>query len=304
MKKLLLCSILIIVVTYVVSSIFIRKDPLKKFSLNEDYMIRVKRTSGVIETIPFEDYIIGVVSGEMPVSFDIEALKAQAVASRSYALTKMIQNINNEYDVVDTTSNQVYQDNEMLRSKWKTSYDTNIAKIKEAVLGTKGEYLTYKGEVVNAFFFSTSTGKTENCNEIWGGNLPYLVSVDSTWDSEISPVFNTDNTYLLNDFYSLLNLPYQEKVSVDILEKTSTGRIKKIKINNKEFKSTDIVKLLSLRSSYFEINQDNNLIHINIKGNGHGVGMSQYGALGMAKKGYKYDEILKHYYTGVEISKM
>lgn len=303
MKKLLLCSILIIVVTYVVSFMFTRIDLFKKFNFNEDSTIRVKKTSGEIIAIPFEDYIIGVVSGEMPASFDIEALKAQAVASRSYALTKMLQNMKNEYDVVDTISNQVYQDDDTLKSKWQSSYDANIAKIKEAVFSTRGEYLTYNGEVVNAFFFSTSTGKTENCNEIWGGNLPYLVSVDSTWDIE-SPVFKTNKTYSLNDFYASLDIPYQEKVEIDIIDKTSTGRIKKLKINNKEFNSSDIVKLLSLRSSYFEIEQKDNQIYINIKGNGHGVGMSQYGALGMAKEGYKYDEILKHYYTGVEISKM
>ena len=303
MKKLLLCSILIVVVTYVVSFMFKRIDPLKKFNFNEDSTIRVKKTSGEIITIPFEDYILGVVSGEMPASFDIEALKAQAVASRSYALTKMIQNVNNEYDVVDTISNQVYQDDETLKNKWQSSYDVNIAKIKEAVFSTRGEYLTYKGEVVNAFFFSTSTGKTENCNEIWGGNLPYLVSVDSAWD-EISPVFNTNKSFSLNDFYAILDLPYQDKVEINIIDKTSTGRIKRLKINNKEFNSSDIVKLLSLRSSYFEIGQNNDQIYINIKGNGHGVGMSQYGALGMAKQGYKYDEILKHYYTGVELSKM
>lgn len=304
MKKLLLCSILIVVVTYVVSFTFVRKDPLKDFNFNENSTIRVKRSSGDIENISFEDYIIGVVSGEMPVSFDIEALKAQAVAARSYALTKMIQNKNNEYDVVDTISNQVYQDDETLRNKWNSSYDANIAKIKEAVLGTRGEYLTYNGEVVNAFFFSTSAGKTENCVEVFGGNLPYLVSVDSEWDREISPVFSVNKNYTLNDFYAALDLPYQDKVVVDILEKTSTGRVKTLKINNKEFKSSDVVKRLSLRSSFFEIEQNNDQIYINTKGYGHGVGMSQYGAYGMAKQGYKYDEILKHYYTGVEISKM
>ncbi len=303
MKKLLLCSFLIIVVTYVVSFMFIRKDPLKRFNFNENGIIRVKRISGNIEKIPFEEYIIGVVAGEMPASFDIEALKAQAVAARSYALTKMLQNKDNAYDVVDTISNQVYQDDATLRDKWKSSYDTNIAKIKEAVLGTRGEYLTYNGEVVNAFFFSTSSGKTENCKEVFGGNLPYLISVDSKWDS-ISPVFSTNKTFNLNDFYAALDLPYQDSVVIDILETTSTGRIKTLRINNKEFRSADIVKILSLRSSYFEIEQEENQIFINTKGNGHGVGMSQYGAYGMAKEGYKYDEILKHYYTGVEISKM
>ena len=240
----------------------------------------------------------------MPVSFDIEALKAQAVAARSYVLTKMIQNINNSYDVVDTVSNQVYLDDDKLRSNWGANYENNIAKIKEAVLGTRGEYLTYNGEVVNAFFFSTSVGKTENCVDVFGGNLPYLVSVSSTWDENVSPVFSVNNTFTLNDFYAGLDLPYNEKINVEIINTTSTGRIKKIKINEKEYTGSEVAKLLSLRSAFFTIEQDGDKVYVNTKGYGHGVGMSQYGAYGMAKEGYKYDEILKHYYTGVEISKM
>ncbi len=301
MKKLLLCSILIIVVTYVVSLMFVRNQ-IKEFNFSENSIIRVKTNQGIIK-IPFEEYIIGVVAGEMPANFNIEALKAQAVASRSYALTKMIQNKNNPYDVTNDTSNQVYQDDNTLKNKWKSSYNTNIAKIKEAVLSTRGEYLTYKGEVVNAFFFSTSPGKTENCKEVFGGDLPYLVSVESSWDN-ISPVFNYNKSYNLKDFYNLLDIPYQELLVVDIIERTSTGRQKLLKINNKEYKSREVVKLLSLKSSFFEIEQKDNQVYISTKGNGHGVGMSQYGAEGMAQEGYKYSEILKHYYRGVEISKM
>ncbi len=301
MRKLLLCSILIIVVTYVVSLMFVRNQ-IKEFNFSENSIIRVKTNQGIIK-IPFEEYIIGVVAGEMPANFNIEALKAQAVASRSYALTKMIQNKNNPYDVTNDTSNQVYQDDNTLKNKWKSSYNTNIAKIKEAVLSTRGEYLTYKGEVVNAFFFSTSPGKTENCKEVFGGDLPYLVSVESSWDN-ISPVFNYNKSYNLKDFYNLLDIPYQELLVVDIIERTSTGRQKLLKINNKEYKSREVVKLLSLKSSFFEIEQKDNQVYISTKGNGHGVGMSQYGAEGMAQEGYKYSEILKHYYRGVEISKM
>lgn len=301
MRKLLLCSILIIVVTYVVSLMFVRNQ-IKEFNFSENSIIRVKTNQGIIK-IPFEEYIIGVVAGEMPANFNIEALKAQAVASRSYALTKMIQNKNNNYDVTNDTSNQVYQDDNTLKNKWKSSYNTNIAKIKEAVLSTRGEYLTYKGEVVNAFFFSTSPGKTENCKEVFGGDLPYLVSVESSWDNA-SPVFNYNKSYNLKDFYNLLDIPYQELLVVDIIERTSTGRQKLLKINNKEYQSREVVKLLSLKSSFFEIEQKDNQVYISTKGNGHGVGMSQYGAEGMAQEGYKYGEILKHYYRGVEISKM
>lgn len=304
MKKLFLLSLSLILISFIVCNIFINRINGEIFNYKESTYIRVKRNStGNIEVIPFEEYIIGVVSGEMPVSFDIEALKAQAVASRSYALTKMNQNVNNDFDVVDTISNQVYLDDNTLRKNWGKNYDKNIKKIKEAVNKTSGEYLSYNGSVINAFFFSTSTGKTENCVDVFGGNLPYLVSVDSKWD-EISPVFSVNNTYSLNDFYAGLDLPYSSTINVEIEDTTSTGRIKKIKINGKEFTGNDVTKRLSLRSSFFKIEQNNDKVNVSTKGFGHGVGMSQYGAYGMAKDGYKYDAILKHYYTGVEISKL
>ena len=306
MKKLFLYSVVIVLTIYAINILFKEQTLNKyKFDFNENIYVRVKRDStGMIDKVPFEEYIIGVVAGEMPASFDMEALKAQAVAARSYVLTKMKQNYNNSYDVVDTISNQVYLDDNKLRTNWGSNYDTNIAKVKEAVISTRGEYLTYNGEVVNAFFFSTSVGKTENCVDIFGGNLPYLVSVDSSWDEDVSPVFAVAKTYTLNDFYEGLDLPYSDKVTVEILDTTSTGRIKKIKINNKEYTGSEVASKLSLRSAFFEITQSGETVHIDTKGYGHGVGMSQYGALGMAKKGYNYKEILKHYYTNVEISKL
>lgn len=305
MKKLFLLSILFILIPFIICFIFENKINIKNFDYSENTYIRVKRNStGNIDIVPFEEYIIGVVSGEMPISFDIEAMKAQALAARSYALTKMNQNKNNDFDVVDTVSNQVYLDDNMLRQRWGNNYSKNIAKVKEAVLKTNGEYITYNGNVINAFFFSTSVGKTENCSDVFGSNLPYLVSVDSKWDEEISPVFSVNNTYSLNDFYAGLDLSYSPKVNIQIEETTSTGRIKKIKINEKEFTGNDVAKLLSLRSSFFKIEQVDDKVNISTKGYGHGVGMSQYGAYGMAKAGYKYDAIIKHYYTGVEISKM
>ena len=306
MRKLFLLSVVIVLMIYVLNIFF--KEQIysnNKFDFSENKYVRVKRNStGTIEKVPFEEYIIGVVAGEMPASFDIEALKAQAVAARSYVLTKMIQNINYDYDVVDTISNQVYLDDSILRKNWGSNYETNISRIKDAVISTRGKYLTYNGEVVNAFFFSTSVGKTENCVDVFGGDLPYLVSVDSSWDEEVSPVFAVEKKYTLNDFYEYLKLPYDDIVNINILDTTSTGRIKKILINNKEFTGSEVANLLSLRSAFFEINQEADEVIINTKGYGHGVGMSQYGALGMAKHGYNYEEILKHYYTNVEISNL
>ena len=267
--------------------------------------VRVKREeTNTVEVVPFEDYVVGVLAGEMPVNFELEALKAQAVAARTYVMKKMSDNKNEDYDIVDTVQNQVYISDQELQDKWKDKYQERINKVKTAVLETKGEYLSYNGKVIEAFFFSTSVGKTENSEDVFKQALPYLRSVDSTWDEEVSPVFNDSKEYSLQEFYERLNLKYSDKIKVEVLNTTSTGRIKNIKINNKKFTGSEVYKNLNLRSTFFEINQIGSNVVINTKGYGHGVGMSQYGALAMAKKGYKYDEILKYYYQNIQIEKI
>ena len=301
-KKILLFSCLIIFIPVLIVSIFIRNDEIT-FNFSANTVVRIYREkTGLIDSVPIEEYIVGVLAGEMPVSFELEALKAQAVASRSYVMKQIEKNINNKYDVVDTVMNQVYLDKEHLMSVWNYSYTENINKIKTAVLSTKGEYLSYNDKIVEALFFSTSPGITENSEEIFTSNEPYLRSVSSVWD-EISPVYTTTITYSLSEFYNLLNLKYQNNLIIEIIEKTSTGRIKKLKINDKELTSNYVCSKLCLNSTYFEIIQDGTKVIIKNKGYGHGVGMSQYGAEGMARDGYTYEEILKHYYKDVEIKK-
>lgn len=304
MKKIFLITLLILLIPYIIVSIFIARDDIEFYFINNDF-IRVKRENkNEIVEVPFENYIVGVVSAEMPVSFEIEALKAQAVAARTYALKRMIDNKNKEYDIVDTVANQVYYDNEELKNRWKDKYEENINKVKKIIIDTKGEYLVYDNEIIDAFFFSTSVGKTENSEEVFIEKLPYLRSVESNWDANTSPVFTEKKVFNLKSFYYLLGIKYNQKLNIEILKTTSTGRIKKIKINGKELTGSDVASKLGLRSSFFNIEKNNENIIIITKGYGHGVGMSQYGANGMAKEGYSYDQILKHYYQGVEIKKI
>jgi len=304
MKKIIVALLLIILVPYAVVTTFVKDEEIK-FYFVSNRMVRVKKeATGEIVSVPFEEYIKGVLAGEMPVSFDKEALKAQAVAARSYVLKKIEDSGNNEYDVVDTVMNQVYLDDIYLKEAWKDTFDEKNNKLKEVIAETRGEYLTYNGEVAEAFFFSTSTGKTENSGEVFMTQLPYLQSVDSSWDAEVSPVFNDREEYSVYDFCTKLNLRYRETISIEILKTTSTGRVKSLKINGVEFSASEVTSALGLRSTYFNIEQIGSNIVIDTKGYGHGVGMSQYGALAMAKKGYTYDQILKYYYQGVEISKL
>ena len=297
MKKILFLTLILIgIPTISILLIKPKEKELKniKYTFEKTTKVRVKRVEkNEIETLPLEKYLIGVLSGEMPISYELEALKAQAVAARTYTLKKMETNKNNQYDVVDNTNDQVYLDDNYLQNAWKDNYDKYIKKVKEAVNETSGEYLTYDGKIIKAFFFSTSSGKTENCKDVFGENLPYLVSVSSTWD-ENSPSYLDKKTFTKEEFYKKLNLPYQEELNIEII-RNDTNSINKITINNTEIKGTDFRYELDLKSTNIDINQIENNIEITSKGFGHGVGLSQFGAQQLALKGYKYDEILKYY---------
>ncbi len=306
MKKIIIFTIILIFIPFFIIKIFninnVEEIQLKYIN---NINVRVKRLeTNEIQTIPLEEYVAGVLAGEMPIYFDLEALKAQAVASRSYVLKRIEYNKNNEYDVVDSVLNQVYLDNEHLKEAWQEDYTKNINKIRLAVNQTIDQYLEYDGQIIDALFFSTSNGYTEDSDLVFNLELPYLKSVESSWDEETSSVFNSTTTMSLQEFYERLNLKYQDKLIIEILQRSNTNRVLKLKINNQEFNGRTLYEKLGLRSTDFEIIQNNTNVEIKTKGYGHGVGMSQYGAQGMALKGYKYDEILKHYYTGTKINKI
>ena len=303
MKKLMIMTLIILIIPIITIKILTpKKIKQKTYQKTDNITVRVKRENkNTIEKIPLEKYLIGVLAGEMPVSYDIEALKAQAVAARTYTINKIEQNKAKEYDVVDTTNDQVYKDEQQLKEIWKEKYNENTKKLKQAIKETNGEYLTYEGKPIHAFFFSTSSGTTENCKDVFGESLPYLVSVSSTWD-ENSPSYQGELKLTKEEFCQKLEINCNE-IKINI-ERNETNSIKNITINNKTIKGTDFRFKLGLKSTNLEIEQANNNIIIKTKGYGHGVGMSQYGAKELANNGYKYDEILKHYYQGVEFKKI
>jgi len=304
MKKIIIFTILLIILPSITILILSPKNiNQKKFNFEKNTIVRVKRIEkNKIEKIPLEQYLIGVLAGEMPVSYEIEALKAQAVAARTYTLRKIETNKNQEYDLQDTTNDQVYLDQEYLKEFWKQNFEKNTQKIKQAITETSGEYLTYDGQIIQAFFFSTSSGKTENCKDVFGSDLPYLVSVSSSWDTS-SPSYIGKQTFTLEEFYSKLEQPYNENLNIEII-RNETNSINTININGINIKGTDFRHKLGLKSTNIEITENNREVIIESKGYGHGVGMSQYGALELARQGYKYDEILKYYYQGIEFKKI
>ncbi len=306
MKRLFIYTLFIVFIPFIIVMVF-DIDKKEEIALNfvSNTIIRVKREgSGDIEYLPLEEYIVGVLAGEMPIYFEKEAFKAQAVAARSYALKRIEYNKENEYDVVDSVINQVYLDNNYLKDAWKDEYVTNINKLREVVNETENEILEYDGEVIDALFFSTSNGYTENASLVFNMDLPYLKSVKSAWDEKTSSAFRSSLSISLNDFYDKLGLDYNEKLDVKIIKRSSTNRVINLNINGKEFISKSLYSKLGLRSTDFSIRQDGNNVIIDMVGYGHGVGMSQYGAEGMAEEGYSYSDILKYYYSGTNIKKL
>ena len=306
MKKILIITIIIIFIPFLIVNFFkLDKKEEIKLKYMSNIIIRVKRVdTGNIDKIFFEEYIVGVLAGEMPIYFEKEALKAQAVAARSYALKRIEYNKDNDYDVVDSIMNQVYLDNDYLKSAWGENYIDNINKLREAVNETSMEYLEYNGEVIDALFFSTSNGYTETASLVFDVDLPYLKSVKSAWDEDTSSAFRSTSSMNINDFYEKIGLPYSDDFSFKVLKRSSTNRIISLSINNREFTGKSLYNKLGLKSTDFSLKKEGNNIIISTVGYGHGVGMSQYGALGMAKEGYGYQDILKYYYSGTNIKKM
>lgn len=302
-KKILLFSFLIIFIPFIVVSLFIEKEEIKFNYVSNKYVRVYREKNNIIEKVPLEEYVYGVVSSEMPASFDNNALKAQAVASRTYVIYEMENNKDKDFDVYDSVNSQVYRSCEELKDYWADKYLEYSNKVKKAVLETRGEYLVYEDKAIAALFFSESTGYTENSEEVFSEKLPYLRSVESKWDLD-SPNYNSEKKFIKKDFYNMLGISYSDTLNISDIEKTSSGRIKSLKINNTIFSGRDIREKLELRSTFFTFYEDNDNILVKTKGYGHGVGMSQYGANGMAQSGYNYQDILKYYYTGVEIKKI
>ena len=306
MKKILFITIVIIFIPFMIVC-FYKIDEKKEIKLNyvSNTIIRVKRISTEnIEFLPLEEYIFGVLAGEMPIYFEKEAFKAQAVAARSYALKRIEYNKDNDYDVVDSIINQVYLDNDYLKSAWGSDYTENINKLREVVNETSLEYLAYDGKVIDAMFFSTSNGYTETASMVFNVDLPYLQSVKSSWDEKTSSAFRSVTTIPIEDFYNKLDLEYSDSLDVKILKRSSTNRIISLSINGIEFTGKTLYDKLGLKSTDFSLKKDGNNIVVSTVGYGHGVGMSQYGAEGMAEEGYDYKDILKYYYTGTTIKKI
>ncbi len=304
---------------YIFSSIFTVPSVTEKSEATPDYLIdmpetvKVYRTlTGKTETVDFEEYVKGVVAGEVPHTFKKEAMKAQAVAARTYSVAKITAGNSSDHPsapVCDTTHCQVYRDSEELKnlkgSEWiKKSY----TKICSAVEATEGQIMYYDGRPVkHALFHSSSGGRTENCEDVFVSAVPYLVSVKSPYEDDATHKKETASfSYaklksLIAASYPAVSTGAVNKNNVKIISNNEGGSVAKMQIGDAVLSGVEVRTALGLFSATFTVSANDKNAVFTSTGSGHGVGLSQYGANGMAKEGYDYKQILKHYYTGVEV---
>ena len=261
-----------------------------------------------ITEMPLRDYLIGVVASEINAAYHEEAIKAQTVAAHTmleYSKEYKNEGLNGA-DISDrSATHQGFLTEDEQKEKWGENYDKYHEKIEKCVDEVIDFTIQYDDKPINAVFHAISNGQTENATDVWGGEYPYLISVNSVGD-KLSPAYNSEVKVTTEKFKEIMSKNGAEfsdepEKWVEKITNTDTGMVKKIIIGGKEFKGTEIRTLFGLKSSTFTVKYDNENFVFTVSGYGHGVGMSQYGADYMAHQGFKYDEILKHYYVGTKI---
>lgn len=260
--------------------------------------------NGVDEPFQLEAYVRGVVAAEMPATFHEEALKAQAIAARTYALRTTEKG---KKPIAADVSAQVFYTEAERKKNWGKEFKKNEKKISRAVEETAGEIIVYDEELISAMFFSTSNGQTETAKNFSGNDIPYLQSVASVGEADVAPTYEEKVEMPLEEWNKALGSEW----SADMFEalqlvRNSTGRVQQVVTTGFEEDGRKMRELLGLRSTDFDIAFDmtNQLVLITTVGYGHGVGMSQYGAEAFAREGWTAKQILEHYYTDTTIKKI
>ncbi len=316
MRKFAIFIILIIVISIGIPSAFVLKKGVYKKPVPEDLAtvsVYIKNEDKVVD-MPKGQYLKEVVSAEMPASFEVEALKAQAVAARSYLEARLTAYQANgtpeEHKGADICTDfahcKAWISEEKRRELWGGDADKNWDKISRAVNETADEVIFSDGNIISAVFHSTSSGRTESSKDVWGGERTYLTSVESPGE-EAAPNFKSDKTISLDEFKNIV----KEKIDgvnldaelIGEISRSEAGGIITINIGTIPVKGTEFRTMFDLKSTNVNIDIGENDIHFDVTGYGHGVGMSQYGANAMAKNGKNYVEILSHYYQGTSVGK-
>ena len=297
MKNKILLSIIVVLLP--ITIIMLRKQvtPVNqdnKESTNKPIIYIDLLINNEKKQIPLEEYLVNVVGAEVPALFDMEALKSQAVASRTFALYQ-----ENTRGYV-TTTDQAYNSLEELQQKWQDNYYTYLKRITDAVNMTKNQVITYNKKLIKSYFYAMSNGYTTTSLSVFNETLPYLNTIMPTSDNETNTKFKVTKKVSKDEFCKTLNIDCAVLTINNVITDYS-NRIETISINKKTYTGIEIRKKFNLRSTDFTITAENNDIIFTTKGYGHGVGMSQYGANAMAKEGSSYKDILEYYYQGVTI---
>lgn len=313
MKKVLLktviISVFILLIPFIIT-LLVTDHKSKQLSIH-DFEIYYE-ANGSKKKLEFEEYLMGVVAANMPAGYDIEALKAQAVIARTYALYNIAllsDEISHGTSYTTSELGLAYINMEDMKQYWTSDdYLTHFTKIENCVYGTKDEILVYQNDLILPVFFDTGCGFTRNASEAWGVDIPYLVSVPSKQDVtstsylKITEYSKENLVLLLESYYS--NVDISEASFFDdvrVTERDSTGYVTKVNLGNHTVSGEEFTKVIGLNSNHFYIEDYEDKVRLICNGVGHGVGLSQYGTNAMALEGKTYEEILKHYYTGVEL---
>lgn len=266
-------------------------DEFKSDALVDDLMVDMSNYN--MKDIPLGEYLEGVISCEMPVLFQDEALKAGVVSARTYYLYHYY----NRENYKPSNGGQCYLSSDDLESRWGSNYTLYSTKIKDIVRDTKNQVITYDGDIILSYYFSMSNGYTEDASYVFSESKPYLVSVSSEFDKSL--VNNVKKVSIsLDEFKDTLLI--DGEVDVNNISRNESNRVIEVCINSKCYSGLEIRKMFNLRSTDFDIVIDKEVNFVT-RGYGHGVGLSQYGANEMAKLGYKYQDILKYYYKDTKI---
>ncbi len=274
---------------------------------DEDSVIVLNTKTNKTQKMTVKEYIFGVVAAEMPITYEDEAIKAQAVAAHTFLLYRKAQNSDKAYDItVDSSTDQAFLSKTELQKKWADKTDEYTKKLNSLISEVDGIYVCYNSKPILAAYHAISSGKTESCENVWGASLSYLTSVESIGDL-LSPDYLSSVTVSLEDFKKEFkdkcSLPDKAEKYIEKISRSQCGTVTSIVIGGKTFKGSDVRSAFSLRSSNFDVSvKDNNFV-FTVRGYGHGVGMSQFGANYMAQQGNTFGEILCWYYKGCEIRK-
>ena len=282
--------VILILFPYIVSVFVNGVDPEE--TTNENFYIRVKASEeeeadGIAE-VEWNEYLTGMLAKDVPADTETEALKAQAVAARTYAMTKLGAHTGSGYQLCDTTACQVYK-----------GYSNEADATTAAVDATAGEVACYNGSPIEAVFSASTGGYTESSENVWNTAVPYLKSVDSKGDRQAP---NNETTVTIAAKTLAERLGVADDAAVSVKKRTEAGYVAEVQAGSKTFSGREIRERLGLRSADFTIAKNGDSYIFTVHGYGHGAGMSQYGASFLAEQGKNYHEILRHYYTGISFS--